>query len=163
MESPKFPSNFPKRESRILGALSKLDEFLLNPHVRICSVAVPGTSRNNSSENWEPAGDRSLNDPYPEVSVSACSTSNLTKSDQDETHHNLHILYWRKNDFFNLKGFFPVTSTKKMFFWQIICSNPPSSVKYVSFCLEDLRDLESSRICTFCTQCLIFMRKNIEV
>ena len=58
---------FSKTESRILGALSKLDEFLLNPQVRTCSVAVPGTSRNTNWENRETTGDRSSDDPYPEV------------------------------------------------------------------------------------------------
>ena len=56
-----------KTDSRILGALSKLDEFLLNPQVRTCSVAAHGTSRNSNSENRENHGDRSSNDPYPEV------------------------------------------------------------------------------------------------
>ena len=50
-----------------MGALSKLDEFLLNPQVGTCSVAVPGTSRNNNSENRETTGDRSSDDPCPEV------------------------------------------------------------------------------------------------
>ena len=50
-----------------MGALSKLDEFLLNPQVRTCSVAVQGTSGNANSENRETHGDRSSNDPYPEV------------------------------------------------------------------------------------------------
>ena len=63
----KLSKEFIKTESRILGALSKLDEFLLNPQVRTCSVAVPGTSRNNNSENRETTGDRSSDDPYPEV------------------------------------------------------------------------------------------------
>ena len=36
----KLSKKFSKTESRILGALSKLDEFLLNPQVRTCSVAV---------------------------------------------------------------------------------------------------------------------------
>ena len=36
-------------ESRILGAVSKLDEFLLNPQVQTCSVSVPGTSRNTAT------------------------------------------------------------------------------------------------------------------
>ena len=40
----KLSKDFSRTESRILGALSKLDEFLLNPQVRTCSVAVPGTS-----------------------------------------------------------------------------------------------------------------------
>ena len=48
-----------------MGALSKLDEFLLNPQVRTCSV-IQGASRNANSENREIHGDRSSNDPYPE-------------------------------------------------------------------------------------------------
>ena len=48
-----------------MGALSKLDEFLLNPQVRSCSV-IQGTSRNASSENREIHGDHSSNDPCPE-------------------------------------------------------------------------------------------------
>ena len=63
----KLSKEFSKTESRILGALSKLDEFLLNPQVRTCSVAVEGTSGNANSENRETHGDRSSNDPYPEV------------------------------------------------------------------------------------------------
>ena len=63
----KLSKEFSKTESRILGALSKLDEFLPNPQVRTCSVAVQGTSRNANSENRETHGDRSSDDPYPEV------------------------------------------------------------------------------------------------
>ena len=55
----KLSKELSRTESRILGALSKLDEFLLNPQDRTCSVAVPGTSRNNNSENRETTGDRS--------------------------------------------------------------------------------------------------------
>ena len=55
----KLSEEFSKTESRILGALSKLDEFLLNPQVRTCSVAVQGTSRNANKENRETHGDRS--------------------------------------------------------------------------------------------------------
>ena len=62
----KLSKEFNKTESRILGALSKLDEFLLNAQVRNCSV-VQGASRNANSENRETHGDLSLNDPYPEV------------------------------------------------------------------------------------------------
>ena len=56
-----------KTESGILGALSKLHDFLLNPQIRTCSVAVQGTSRNANSENREIHGDCSIDDPYPEV------------------------------------------------------------------------------------------------
>ena len=47
----KLSKEFSRTESRILGALSKLDEFLLNPQVRTCPVAVPGTSRSSNLEN----------------------------------------------------------------------------------------------------------------
>ena len=49
-----------------MGALSKLDEFLLNPQVRTCSVTARGTSGNVNSGNREIHGDHSANDPYPE-------------------------------------------------------------------------------------------------
>ena len=39
----KLSEEFSRTESRILGALSKLDEFLLNPQVLTHSGAVPGT------------------------------------------------------------------------------------------------------------------------
>ena len=61
----RLSKEFNKTESRILGALSKLDEFLLNPQVQTCSV-VQGATRNANSENRETHGDLSLNDPYPE-------------------------------------------------------------------------------------------------
>ena len=47
-----------------MGALSKIDEILLSPQVRTFSVAVPGSSRNNNSENLETTGDHSLDNPY---------------------------------------------------------------------------------------------------
>ena len=62
----KLSKEFNKTESRILGALSKLDEFLLNPQVRTCSV-IQGTSRNVNTENREIHGNRSSDDPYPDV------------------------------------------------------------------------------------------------
>ena len=83
----KLSKEFSRTESRILDALSKLDEFLRNPQVRTCSIAVPGTSRNNNSGNREPTGDRSLDDPCPEVVFSVRQTSNLNGSEQVETHH----------------------------------------------------------------------------
>ena len=63
----KLSKEFSRTESRILGALSKLDEFLLNPQVRTCSVAVPGTSRSSNLENQGTNEDRPSDDPGPEV------------------------------------------------------------------------------------------------
>ena len=84
----KLSKEFSRTVSRILGALCKLDQFLLNPQVQICSVAVPGTSRNNDSENREPTGDRSLGDPCPKSVFSTNHSINLNDSEPEETHHN---------------------------------------------------------------------------
>ena len=63
----KLSKEFSRTESRILGALSKLDEFLLNPQVRTCSVVAPGTSRSNNLDNQGTNEDRPSDDPGPEV------------------------------------------------------------------------------------------------
>ena len=52
----KLSQEFSRTESRILGALSKLDEFLLNPQIRTFSGTTPGTFRNTDVENQEPSG-----------------------------------------------------------------------------------------------------------
>ena len=88
----KLSKEFSRTELRILGALSKLDEFLLNPQVRTCSLDVPGTSRKNDSENRELTGDRSLNDPCPEAVFSSHHSGNLNGSELEETHHTITLL-----------------------------------------------------------------------
>ena len=86
----KVSQEFSPTESRILGALSKLDEFL-DPQVLTCSGTIPGTSRNNDSENREPTGGRSLNDPYPEVEFSVRQASTPADPDREETSHNIPL------------------------------------------------------------------------
>ena len=91
--------SFSRTESRNLGALSKLDDFLLNPQVRTCSVAVPGTIRNSNSENREPTGARSLDDPCPETRFSSHHSGNLNSSEVEEyslSHLSL-LLRFRRN------------------------------------------------------------------
>ena len=85
----KLSKEFSKTESRILGALSKLDEFLLNPQVRTCPVAVQGTSANANSENWETHGNRSSNDLYPEVGYFPHHSGQLNSP---ETEANSHMV-----------------------------------------------------------------------
>ena len=84
----KLSMEFRKTESRILGALSRLHELLLKTQVRTCSVAVPGTSRNNNSENRETAGNRSSDDLYPEVGYFSHHSGQLNSP---ETENNPHI------------------------------------------------------------------------
>ena len=83
----KLSKEFSKTESRILGALSKLDEFLLNRQVRTCSVAVPGTSRNNTSKNRETNGDRSSDDPCPEARYFSHHSEHLNSLEAENYPH----------------------------------------------------------------------------
>ena len=96
----KFSKGFSRAESRILGALFRLDECLLNPQVRSCSVAVPGTSRNSDSENREPIGDRSVNEPCPEVVCSSHHSGHQSSPEVEECPHT--ILTWNKQTIFTL-------------------------------------------------------------
>ena len=91
----KLSKEFNKTESRILGALSKLDEFLLNPQVRTCSV-VQGATRNANSENRETHGDLSLNDPYPEGGYFHHHSGQLNSPGADMvTETNPHSVYYQ--------------------------------------------------------------------
>ena len=90
----KLSKEFSRTELRILGALSKLDEFLLNPQVRTYFVAFPRTSRNTNSENREPTGDRSQGDPCREAVFSTYHCGNLNGSELEETHHRNILIAW---------------------------------------------------------------------
>ena len=81
-----------------MGALSKLDELLLNPQVRTCSVAAHGTSRNSNLENRETHGDRSSNDPYPGVGFFPHHSGQLNSSEADmvtESYPHSHTSDWQ--------------------------------------------------------------------
>ena len=92
MVTKKHSKEFSQTESHILGALPRLDEFLLDPQVRICFVAIPEASRNNDSETRQTTGDRSLGDLCPEAVFSTSYSGNLNDSEQEETHHTLLTL-----------------------------------------------------------------------
>ena len=93
----KLSKEFSRTESRILGALSKLDEFLLNPQVRTCSVVAPGTSRSNNLENQGTNEDRPSDDPGPEVEfaspISGAETNpHMVTGATERTRHDPHMV-----------------------------------------------------------------------
>ena len=99
MITKKLSKEFNKTESRILGALSKLDEFLLNPQVRRCSV-FQGASRNANSEYREIHGDRSSNDPHSEWGYFPHHSGQLNSSAADMvTETYPHIWVSNVNEF----------------------------------------------------------------
>ena len=85
----KVSQEFSRTESRILGALSKLDEFLLNQQIRTHSETVPGTFRNTNVESQGTNEDDSQSDPHPEVGPSVCQSRHSIDSDTGETHDTM--------------------------------------------------------------------------
>ena len=67
----KMAQEYSRTESRILGALSKVDEFLLSQQIRTHSGTVPETFRNTNVDNQGTNEDDSQSDPHPEAGPSA--------------------------------------------------------------------------------------------
>ena len=65
----KLSQEYNRTESRILGALSKLDEFPLKHQIRTHSGTVPETFRNTNVENQGTNEDDSQSDPHPEADL----------------------------------------------------------------------------------------------
>ena len=66
---------FSRTESRILSALSQLDEFLLSPLIQGDSGSAPETHRNAHGANQGTSEDGFPGDHRPEASVSQCQTT----------------------------------------------------------------------------------------
>ena len=82
----KLSQEFSRTESCILGALSELDEFLLNPQIRTHYRTVRGTFRSTNVENQGTNEDDSQSDPQPEACIFRRQT---TKNSGPEVGHDL--------------------------------------------------------------------------
>ena len=85
----KLSQEFSRTESGILGALSKLDEFLSNQQIHTHFETVPGTFRNTNVENQGTNEVHSQDDPHPEVGPSVYQPRPSNDSDPDEAPHTL--------------------------------------------------------------------------
>ena len=65
----KFSNEFSRTEGRILGALARLDDILMNPLLQGHSGATPEASLNPLSTSQGTNEDDSQNDPHPEAGL----------------------------------------------------------------------------------------------
>ena len=63
----RLSKEFSRTENRILGALARLDHFLMNPFLPGHSGTTPEPTRNTSHDNQGTNEDGSQNDPHPEA------------------------------------------------------------------------------------------------
>ena len=65
----RLSQEFSRSENRILGAVARLDDFLMNPLLQGRSGTIPETSRNVFSINQGTNEDDSQSDPHPEAGL----------------------------------------------------------------------------------------------
>ena len=65
----KLSKEFSRTENRILGALARLDDFLMNPLIQGHSGTAPATSRNAFSTSQGKNEDDFQSDPHPEAGI----------------------------------------------------------------------------------------------
>ena len=75
----RLSQEFSRTENRILGALARLDDFLMNPLLQGHSGTTSETSRNVFSINQGTNEDDSQSDPHPEAGL-------LTSGREDRPH-----------------------------------------------------------------------------
>ena len=65
----KLSQDYSRTESRILGALCKIDKFLLNQQIRMHSGTIPETFRNTNVDNQGTNEDDSMIELHPEAGL----------------------------------------------------------------------------------------------
>ena len=106
----KLSQDFSRTQPRILGALSKLDEFLLNPQIRTHSGTVRGSFRNTNVKNKGTNEDESQSDPHPEVGPPVCQSRHSV--DTDESPDSTRIRSRTNCNLLHSQGFLPTTVAK---------------------------------------------------
>ena len=86
----KLSQEFSRTENRILAALSRLDDFFMNPLIQGYSGTSPETCRNACSTNQGTNGDDFQSDPHPEAGILHNQT---TRNSGPEEGHDSAILF----------------------------------------------------------------------
>ena len=74
----KLSQEFRRTENRILGALARLDDFLINPLIQDHSGTAAETSRNAFSRSQRTHEDDSQSDPYPGARIFNNQTTQIS-------------------------------------------------------------------------------------
>ena len=119
----RLSKEFSRTENRILGALARLDDFLMNPLLPGGSGATPEPTRNASGINQGTNEDDSQNDPRPEAGLfhGQMAQNSGPEGDHDNNGRRLGNNYGRK---MRLKT---VEIEKFVQFWAFWASDEPNA------------------------------------
>ena len=85
----KLSQEYSRTEPRILGPLSKLEEFFLIQQIRVHSGTVPKTFRNTNVDNQGTNEDDSKSEPHPEAGLFRSQTTQ--NSGQEVGHYGGYV------------------------------------------------------------------------
>ena len=97
---------FSRTENRILGALARLDDFLMNPLLPGGSGITPEPTRNASGINQGMNEDDSQNDPHPEASLFHGQREQNSGTESTERDYDNHQRYCSGIVVFSLNAVF---------------------------------------------------------
>ena len=127
----RLSEEFSRTENRILGALARLDDFLMNPLLPGHSGTTPEPTRNKSHNNQRTNEDGSQNDPHPEAGpFPGQTTRNVSLEEDHETKYGICILK-QENIYV-----FPVLTCKKLFGSRYFVSPSFGSSQKILRCME---------------------------
>ena len=91
----RLSKEFSRTENRLLGALARFDDFLMNPLLQGHSGTTPEPSRNPLSTSQGTNEDNSQNDPHPEAGLfHAQMTQNSGPEEGHDSYLDLSVGYW---------------------------------------------------------------------
>ena len=89
----KLSQEFSRKENRTLGGLSRLEEFLMNPHFQSHCGTAPETSQNAYDTNQRTNEDDSQSDLHPEAGIFQSQT---TRNFGHEDGHDRYFMQFTK-------------------------------------------------------------------
>ena len=87
----RLSKEFSRTENRILGAVARLDDFLMNPLLPGHSGTTPEPTRNTTHNNQGTNEDGSQNDPHPEAGLFHGQTTRNVSL--EENHDSFQLLF----------------------------------------------------------------------
>ena len=113
----RLSKEFSRTENRILGALARLDDFLMNPLLPGHSGTTPEPTRNTSHNSQGTNEDGSQNDPHPEAGPFHGQTTRNVSLEGD---HDNSIYFPKRNESLVLYIFSSSTLVRKIMLYQSI-------------------------------------------
>ena len=117
----RLSKEFSRTENRILGALARFDDFLMNPLLPGHSGTTPEPTRNTSHNNQGTNEDGSQNNPHPEADpFHGQTTRNVSLEEDHDSNEFCRRFCWFWCLFGRFCWFLVLIWFKKNFFWKFL-------------------------------------------